>query len=279
MITSLGTSTLAANPRHSKRHKATGRFKRSPGKSKAARTAARSANRKAARQKVSAKKATGRIARVYSRSATTKKGASRFPFTVQANPGKKFRHGKRRNPLIGSIYKGKRGNLKIVKNPGGLVIAGVPVIPAVIGSLSAIAICNIAAALQIKYATSIPAAVLPYAKYIPPVALLGAAFAINKYVKNPMAKEAAKYAGVAAIFLLAQGIAGDPIKEAVTKAMGGMSGHAGGNVGGFYFDPYGVQHDDVTAGVGGLFQSVNGFTDNMAGPSGLDFFQGQSMYG
>lgn len=292
MITRLSAhGTLAANPlkkRHNPKRGAGGRFvkkrnpshyglrnprgvRKTPAQKRAAKIAAQS--RQTSRgQKV------GNVYRQVKRTAPSKKFPSGHEIT-------NFRVGKAKRKTssaikVGAIYgytnkKGKHG-YKLLRNPGGMSFAGVPIIPVAMGALGAIVLAKVGKKLISKYlAGKIPAG---FDKFAPGAVVLASAFLVDKYVKHAQAKEAAKYAAIAAIFMLVEAGAEAAIDTVIDKALSGMG------VGGTYFDPFTNQQ----AGVGGMFANLGypesapalpsmGGYDDLGSDLGL--FRSQSIYG
>jgi hypothetical protein len=285
-ITRLG-HTLAANPRRKRRNPqrgASGRFvragsRKNPGPRKGRRKSAAASARvllpsgKARRKYGATSKGGSRVGTLVIREVTTKKGKSRTAAKVVRSGVKKGSSWQ----AAGGVY--KRANRKkgqtpfyLTKNPGGLVFAGVDIIPAAAGALAAVVFGHAGNAAVAKWAKGKLGPVEPY---VGPLTILAASWAAQKYVRNPMIQTGAKYAAIAAIFMLVDKMVNDPIKDAVGKAFGvTLTGtyvdiyNGEPALGGMYMSPA-MGYEQQPAGVGG-------FADGM---SGLGLFQSQPLYG
>lgn len=279
--------TLAANPRRKRRNPkrgAGGKFvragaRRNPGPAKGRRKSARVSARtllpsKKKRRGYGAHSKGGtRVGTLVVREITTKKGKTRTASKVVRSGVKKGSSWQ----AAGGVY--KRTNRKkgqtpfyLTKNPGGLVFAGVDLVPAAAGALAAVVFGHAGNAIVAKWGKGKLGPVEPYAG---PLAILAASWAAQKYLRNPMIKTGAKYAAIAAVFMLVDKLVNDPIKDAVGKAFGvTLTGtyvdtYSGAPaMGGMYMSPA-MSYEQQPAGVGGFAEGMNG----------LGLFQSQPLYG
>lgn len=294
-------STLAANPpkKGRKGKKRKGSASRKSHKKRSVSMKARSSRkaaspkRKKRRYRILKGAAAARALRATGKLRTPKKRGDKFTPDLPPEMKKKYtakRRAATRRALTKYVVRarGKGKNIKYSirkKNPGSLVIAGVPVIEMAIGSAAAIALGHLGSALISKYAGGLG---LPDFLTKKETGIGGelitagvAAALYAKVLKNPMHKEIAKFAFIGAVFQAISKQASEPIATAVAK-IPGLNGHVH-HTGGVYFDPYNSQpavggylttsgHEMGGHEMGGVYATV----DQMGG---LGLFQAPSIYG
>jgi hypothetical protein len=180
--------------------------------------------------------------------------------TLVANPRRKKRGSKRRslsafaaNPhkrrngsKLSGLLKRRRSGSK--KRNGDMTVGGLDLVTVGIGSIAAIALSAVGQGVFDKYLSD-KVSSEPLAKAAPSLMVAGAAWAAQKYVKNPKVKSIAKVTLALAIFKAIDDSVGKTITESVEKALPGMSG---GLAGGAYIPAlrgnFSGAHIDATGG-------------------------------
>jgi hypothetical protein len=271
--------TLAANPRRKRRNPkrgAGGKFVSARKRANPRRAKYR--NPKAASAKKSRRLSYGattkrggnaRVGTLVVREITTKKGKRRTAAKIVRGGVKRGSSWQK----AGGVYKRalrkkSQSAFYMTKNPSGLVFAGVEVVPAAIGAAAALVFGHAGNAAVSKWLKGKLGPLEPYAG---PLVILGAAWAAQKYMRNPMVRSGAKYAAMAAVFMIVNEAINTPIKNAVGKAFDvTMTGWVDTWTGepamsGMYLSPA----LEAPAGFGGFADGMNG----------LGLFEGTPVYG